>query len=53
MPGGAEYFVSIIDDTCRFASVYLLEWKSDALEAFKIFLGIIHDHLLSHTKVVG
>jgi transposase InsO family protein len=35
--GGKRYFMTLIDDACRYCYVYLLKIKDEALDYFKIF----------------
>ncbi|GJT78959.1 zinc finger, CCHC-type containing protein [Tanacetum coccineum] len=35
--GNKKYFVTFIDDACRFCYVYLLQSKDEALDKFKVF----------------
>ena len=35
--GGKRYFITLIDDACRFCYVYLLQTKDEALDYFKIY----------------
>ena len=35
--GGKRYFMTLIDDASRFCYVYLLKYKYEALDYFKIY----------------
>ena len=43
--GGYEYFITFIDDYSRYGYVYLMRWKSEALEKFKEFRAEVENQL--------
>lgn len=47
----ASYFVTFIDDYSRFNHVYLISYKSEVLDYFRLYLNIVDNQLDSNVKV--
>ena len=48
--GGYEYFITFTDNDSRYAYVYLMKKKSEALEKFKEFKAKLEKQLGRHIK---
>ena len=42
---GARYFITFVDDFTRFGYVFLIYYKSEALECFKIYMNEVENQL--------
>ena len=49
---GALYFITFIDDFTRFCYVYLISYKSEALECFKRYLNEVENQLDKSIKAL-
>ena len=49
---GASYFITFIDDFTRFSHVYLISYKSEVLDCFKIFINLVENQLDKKIKVL-
>ena len=43
--GGYEYFITLTNDYSRFGYVYLMRWKFEAFEKFKVFRAEVENQL--------
>ena len=50
--GGYEYFITFTDDYSRYGYVYLMKWKSEAFEKFKVFRAEVENQLGKRIKTV-
>ena len=49
---GALYFIIFIDDYTHLGYVYLISYKSDALECFKMYLNKVENQLDKRVKTL-
>lgn len=47
-----RYFMTIVDDHSRYTWVYLLQYKSDALQTIKTFVNYVHNHFNKKVKTI-
>ena len=50
--GGEKYFITFIDDFSRYGYIYLLKEKSQAVDAFEIYINEVERQLDKKVKVV-
>ena len=49
---GASYFITFIDDFTRYGYVYLIAYKSEALDCFKRFMNLTENQLDKKIKAL-
>ena len=49
---GADYFITFIDDFTRFGHVYLISYKSKALDCFTQFTKLVENQLSTKIKAL-
>ena len=49
---GASYFITFIDDYSSFGHVYLISYKSEALDCFRLYLNMVENQIDNNVKVL-
>ena len=49
---GASYFIIFIDDFTRYGHVYLISYKSEVLECFRLYLNGVENQLDKKIKIL-